>query len=190
MNVPKKSFADKKIRELAHCTVDMRGVNKGSKHATGVIRFNQYNVIRDRTYQKLQVTGDKGKVVVVKETRFGLSDAELLEQYEIKRKNFLMSVIHKAGLKTKPEEKVEVKEEEEVEEDLQKHKQRQKEEEYNRTRCLITNKPTIYKEIKQKYMDTGKIITREGIQIEYNVGHRESIRLQYMLQKMLKDEGV
>jgi hypothetical protein len=176
MNVPNKSMADKKIRLLSHVNVEMKHINHHDKTAWGEVRFNQYNALKDKIYQKHQVVRDEEGVVRIIKTKFKLANKQLLELYEKKRSAFLNQVIEKA------------KQTVSVEDDIKEFKSGAGKDKKYTVPEIMEMKEHVYQILKDKYMLNGRLPSRNVISVEYGVGYRDSEKIAYIVKKRLKKE--
>ncbi len=113
MSVPLLSFVDSATRKLTHSIAEMQGINQREKKASVKVKMLQTNVITGKEYPKYLRYRKGHKKFVSRKIRFSLPSKELLEQYEIKKKQFtaqlnkeimhrLISIEDKEHKKTKP----------------------------------------------------------------------------------------
>jgi DNA-binding CsgD family transcriptional regulator len=88
MSVPILSFIDTNTRKLCHCVIEMRSINHNTKTATAKVKMLQTNVLSGKEYTKnlrYKRGNIRGKLA---KSRFSLPTKELINSYEIKKKQF------------------------------------------------------------------------------------------------------
>jgi hypothetical protein len=88
MTVPLLSFIDSATRKLMHGVAEMQGINTRDKTASVKVKMLQTNVMTGKEYPKYLRYKRKNRTFVSKKLKFKLPSKELLEAYEIKKKEF------------------------------------------------------------------------------------------------------
>jgi len=88
MTVPLLSFIDSATRKLMHGVAEMQGINTRDKTASVKVKMLQTNVMTGKEYPKYLRYRKKNRTFVSKKLKFKLPSKELLEAYELKKKEF------------------------------------------------------------------------------------------------------
>lgn len=88
LTVPLLSFIDSATRKLCHGVAEMQGINSRDKTASVKVKMLQTNVMSGKEYPKYLRYRKKNKTFVSKKIKFTLPSKELLQAYEIKKKQF------------------------------------------------------------------------------------------------------
>lgn len=87
--VPSLSFVDKQIRLLFHAYIEMKGVNINKKRAHGFWKWFDFSPHSGKVYPKIPRYFLNGKKYIVGKISFELPPKEMVEEYELKKREML-----------------------------------------------------------------------------------------------------
>jgi hypothetical protein len=88
MTVPLLKFIDSSTRKLMHGVAEMKGINTRDKTASVKVKMIQTNVMTGKEYPKCLRYKRGNKTYKSAKHKFKLPSKELLEAYEVKKKEF------------------------------------------------------------------------------------------------------
>lgn len=92
LSVPILSFIDSNTRKLCHCVIEMRSINHHDNLSTAKVQMLQTNVRTGKEYNKhlryRKIVNGVSRKYKLYKSKFGLPSKDLLEAYELKKKQF------------------------------------------------------------------------------------------------------